>query len=249
MPGAAACLHLKDGGSKIASANQRSVCARAESKLFSESAGEVRDIAETALQGDIDNSGGFHCHTYRRFTETSSQNELVRGHAGQAFECAQEMVRAETCLLRQKAERDLGTGKGLNRPNCPGHSSDCTRCNIVCINRETPSELYRCCSQVNTELFPRCFQRLASRGSAKTDTRSRDHRRHFTQRRQATQIKVNAWSPCSCVGRKAFEIVRGVPKRNAAVTRAMFVAAFERLAGVAENKRARCQQIFVSTMS
>src|SRR5262245_1269485 len=90
------------------------VGAWADSELAAERAVEVRQIAEAAIEGDVEDPGRLRCQPHGRLAQPRPQNVLVRRHTGQALEGAEEVERAQPHLSRQTSQAVCGVGMALD---------------------------------------------------------------------------------------------------------------------------------------
>src|SRR5262249_25748571 len=82
-----ACLGL----GALRSPDGSTVRARTDAELRAECAVEIRDIAEPAPQCDVENPGGLHHQPHRGPAKARPHDVLMRRHARQVFERAQEV--------------------------------------------------------------------------------------------------------------------------------------------------------------
>lgn len=75
----------------------------ADTKLCTEGVVEVRNVAEATIESDVEDPRRFVREAHRRLTKARPANVLVRRLAGQAYECAKEVVRTQTRLSAQAA--------------------------------------------------------------------------------------------------------------------------------------------------
>src|SRR4029450_6219372 len=78
-----------------------SVLPRAHPELCPERAREIGRVPETAVERDIEDAARLPHQTHSRMTESSAEHVLMRRHAGEVSECAQEVIRAEAGSARQ----------------------------------------------------------------------------------------------------------------------------------------------------
>src|SRR5258707_13356235 len=105
----------------------QAVHAWGDAKFSAEGAVEVRHIAETAIEGDVEASCRLRRQPHRRFTQARPQNVLVRCHTRQALERTEKVVWAEARLPRQGSEAERGIGTALDHAHASCHPRDGAR--------------------------------------------------------------------------------------------------------------------------
>ena len=70
--------------------------ARAEAELGAEGVIEIRNVAETGVEGDVEHFVLRRCKAHGGFTQTRATNVLMGRQTGDSSKSAKEMVRAET---------------------------------------------------------------------------------------------------------------------------------------------------------
>ena len=66
---------------------------------------EVGDVAEAAVERDIEHLPGLGQQPCGRFTQARASHILMRRETGETFKRTKEIVRAETRFFRQRTER------------------------------------------------------------------------------------------------------------------------------------------------
>src|SRR5262245_42942224 len=77
------------------------VLTRADRKLVAECAGEIRDVAEAAVERDLKDAPRLAHQTHGGATQARAQHVLMRRDASYTIERAQEVIDAETRRIRQ----------------------------------------------------------------------------------------------------------------------------------------------------
>ena len=98
------------------------VGARADAEFRAEGAVESRQIAEAAVQRDLQNFRSFDRQAHRRRAQARSPNVLVWSDARHPLKSAEKMIWTETRLFRQAAESQPGIGMVFDPPHDSRHS-------------------------------------------------------------------------------------------------------------------------------
>ena len=94
----------------------RSQSARTSAELGSKRAIEVRDVAEAAVEGDIEHLLRLGKQSRGRVAQARAAHVLMWGDASDSPERPQEVIRAEVGLSRQAGQRMVGVGMTISSP-------------------------------------------------------------------------------------------------------------------------------------
>src|SRR5205085_1064674 len=110
---------LSFGGASL-SPHLPSIASWINAELGVEDAVEMREVTETAVEGDVDDAPRLGCQTQGRLAQAQPQNVLVRRNTCDALEGAQEMVRAQAGLGSKFGDRQAASiGEALERQRDP----------------------------------------------------------------------------------------------------------------------------------
>ena len=98
-------------------------CPRAHAEFTAERSVEVRYVAETAVERDVEHLFRPGCQPRGRFAQAAAQHVLMGRDACETPEGAEEMVRAEIRLSRQLSKSQRRARVAIDRSGCPRHAS------------------------------------------------------------------------------------------------------------------------------
>ena len=211
------------------------VGARADAEFRAERAVEVRHVAEAAVECDLQDFPRSCREPHGGFAQPRSQHVLVWRYAGQPFERAKKVVRAEAGFAREASQCQCGIGIALDAAYDPRHSRGGARRRPAQIQRRGVRELDRADAELDAQLFPSDV-----RTCRHTRTGARDERRELAHRRQADDAELASTARDA---REALEVVRRVAKRQTAIAGAVIVPALEALSLRGKKHRPRCHQL------
>jgi hypothetical protein len=196
---------------------------RADAKFGSERTIEVRNIAESAIERDIEHPIPIQTQSTGRIPQPGTADILVRGQPGDGLEHAQKVPGAQARLPGQ-IRNCMTTGRLII--DSPHHTRH-TRLRAGWGFRVSSSgQLQRFARQLNR-------QRLPVRRHGDSRTGSCDKPRCCPQWRNPKR------SESSPRARQAFEEVRPIPERHTPIAHAMLVPALEALPGITQHQRSR----------
>ncbi len=81
-----------------------------DAELGAKGAVEVGDVAEAAIEGDVEDFGGFGGEAQGGFAKAGAEDVLVGRDAGEAMEGAEEMVGAEAGFAGESGQGERSAG-------------------------------------------------------------------------------------------------------------------------------------------